>query len=206
MASDRRRRSGQAMTEFAIAVLALILLIVAMVEFLPIFLDNIGLLKEVREEAGIKAVTSESGTVAADRRDEFGFEIPGVLPGDSYTSGFLSEKMHIPAANLSCGEPVRIPDIGGLEITLQQENRAGTSDFISGLAHFPPAQAIGRVKGAFVGAGWELMPIEHDFNGEYAAVFSFGGRAIAAAHADYASDGSGLTCVTIVARTAGGEM
>ena len=41
MASDRRQRSGQAMTEFVIAILAMILIILAMVEFLPVFLENI---------------------------------------------------------------------------------------------------------------------------------------------------------------------
>ena len=52
MASDvRRNRAGQAMTEFVIAILAIVLIIAASVEYLPIFLENIGLLKEVREEA-----------------------------------------------------------------------------------------------------------------------------------------------------------
>ena len=71
MASDRQQRSGQAMTEFVIAILAMILIILALVEFLPVFLENIGLLKEVREEAGTAAIASDAGTPTADRQDEF---------------------------------------------------------------------------------------------------------------------------------------
>ena len=59
------------MTEFVIAILAMILITLAMVEFLPIFLENVGLLKEVREEAGTAAIASAAGTSAADRQDEF---------------------------------------------------------------------------------------------------------------------------------------
>ena len=65
-----------------------------------IFLDNLGLLKEVREEAGRQSLASESGTSSADRRSEFGFEFPGILPGLDAVEGHLSEKTYIPAANL----------------------------------------------------------------------------------------------------------
>ena len=203
MAFDaRRRRSGQAMTEFVIALLALILIIVAMVEFLPVFLENIGLLKEVREEAGIRSLASESGTASADRKDEFSFEVPGVLPGDEFTSGHFTEKLRIPAANLPCNEPVRLPNIAGITEAMHYENRAGTSEFLSGLVALTPEQALARAKGAFVGAGWTLQPIEADD----ALVFTWEDRAAAAVHAGYAIDGSGLTCLTVIARTAGGAL
>ena len=87
------RRAGQAMSEFMVAVLALILLIVAMVEFVPVFLDNIGLLKEVREEAGAKSISADTGMALSDRKDEFGFDVPGIFPDDSYTSGSFAEKI-----------------------------------------------------------------------------------------------------------------
>lgn len=202
MASNRRGRSGQAMTEFAIALLAIILLIVAAVEFLPIFLENIGLLKEVREEAGIHSISSETGTATADRQAEFSFEVPGVLPGDDFTSGFFAEKMRMPAANLACGESVRLPAIAGLQETLRYENRMGTAEFLSGTIALPPDQALARARGALSGAGWEVLPVEADDT----LIFSLGDRAVAAAHAGYAADGSGLTCLTIVARTMGGEL
>ena len=64
-----RKRAGQAMMEFTIAILAIILILVAAVEFVPIFLSNLELLKEVREEAGLKAITAESGVASADRQD-----------------------------------------------------------------------------------------------------------------------------------------
>lgn len=205
MASDRRSRAGQAMTEFAVALLAIILIIVATVEFLPIFLENIGLLKEVREEAGMRSLSAEEGTATADRRSEFSFEIPSVLPNDDFTSGSFAEKLRLPAANLACGETVRIPNIAGLQLQDSMPpygNRNGTSAFLSGLIALPPEQALARVRGAFSGAGWTVQMIEaHD-----AVVFTMGDRAVAAAHAGYAIDGSGLTCLTIVARTAGGEM
>ena len=202
MASDRRSRSGQAFTEFAIALLAIILLIVATVEFLPVFLDNLGLLKEVREEAGMRSLASESGTPSADRRSEFSFDIPGILPDDSATSGFFAEKLRIAAANLPSGEYVRIPNIAGLQETLRYSNRAGTAEFASGLMALPPEQALSRARGAFTGAGWEAQPIEaYD-----ALIFSLGDSAVAAVHAGYAADGSGLTCLTVVVRSAGGEM
>ena len=200
--NTRLSRSGQAMTEFVIALLAIILIIVAMVEFLPVFLDNLGLLKEVREEAGIRSLASESGTASADRKDEFSFEIPGVLPGDEFTSGHFAEKLRIPAANLPCDEPVRLPNIAGVTEAMRYENRAGTSEFLSGLAALSPEQALARAKGAFVGAGWTLQPVEADD----ALVFTLDDRAVAAVHAGYAIDGSGLTCLTVIARTAGGAL
>ena len=200
MASDRRARAGQAMTEFVIVLLALILLIVAAVEFLPIFLENIGLLKEVREEAGIRSLASESGTAAADRRSEFSFDIPGALPDDEFTSGSFTEKIRLPAANLAGDEMVQLPNIAGLQDPLRYENRRGTSAFLSGLIALPPEQALARARGAFTGAGWMVHPIEAD----NALIFSIDDRLVAAVHAGYAADGSGLTCLTIVARTAGG--
>ena len=198
-----RRRSGQAMTEFVIVLLALILIIVAMVEFLPIFLENFGLLKEVREEAGRQSLTSESGMATADRKDEFSFEVPGILPGDKFTSGHFSEKLSLPAINLACDEAVRIPDIAGLQETLRYENRNGTSAFRSGLITLPPEQALARARGTLTGAGWIAHPIEaHD-----ALVFSSSDeRAVAAVHACLADDGSGLTTLTVVARAVGGEL
>lgn len=198
----RTRRSGQAMTEFVIVLLALILIAVALVEFLPIFLKNIRLLKEVREETGLRSLASESGMATADRKDEFSFEVPGILPGDKFTSGHFSEKLSLPAINLACGEAVRIPNIAGLQETLRYENRNGTSAFRSGLITLPPEQALARARGAFTGAGWMVHPIEADD----ALIFSIGDRAVAAVHAGYAADGSGLTTLTVVARTAGAEL
>ena len=72
-------RSGQAMTEFVVAILAIVLVISATVEFLPVLLKNIGLLKDVREEAGTKAISADSGILSADRSSEFEFKIPGLL-------------------------------------------------------------------------------------------------------------------------------
>ena len=77
-----KRRSGQAMTEFAIALLAIILIFMATVEFVPVFLENMGLLKEAREEAGLKSISAESGMVSADRQKEFSFDVPGVFGDD----------------------------------------------------------------------------------------------------------------------------
>ena len=69
MASDAgRNRAGQAMTEFVIAILAIVLIIAATVEYLPIFLENIGLLKEVREEAGTRAISAEIGKASCRER------------------------------------------------------------------------------------------------------------------------------------------
>ena len=108
MASDPRRpRSGQAMAEFVVAIVAIVIVIATTVEFLPVFLENIGLLKEVREEAGTRAVSAESGVVSADRKDEFGFDILGIFHDDEYTSGHFSEKVHMPAANMPAGAQVR---------------------------------------------------------------------------------------------------
>jgi len=210
MASDRyspclRRgsRSGQAMTEFVVAILSIVLLIVATVEFLPIFLDNVALLKEVREEAGTGSLRSESGTAAADRKDEFSFEVPGVLPGDDFTSGSFAEKLYFPAANLACGEPVRIPNIAGVAETLHYKNSSSTSEFLAGTTEADPASALIMAKGAFTGAGWIAHPIEaHD-----ALVFSTSdNRAAAAVHTGYAADGSGRTAVIVIARSAGEEL
>jgi predicted transcriptional regulator len=203
MASDARRsRAGQATAEFVVAILAIVLLVAATVEFLPVFLDNIGLLKEVREEAGTRAVSAESGISAADRKDEFGFEIPGILEGDGMTSGAFSERVHMPAANLAPGETVRIPGIAGMVETLRYANRDGTSEFLSGLLAMDKDQALARVKGAMAGAGWTA----HEIQADDAIVFSVGDpaapSAVAAAHAGYSDDGVSA-CITVIARTAG---
>lgn len=203
MASDvGRSRTGQAMTEFVIAILAIVLIIAATVEFIPVFLDNAALLKEVREEAGIRAVSSESGTLHADRRDEFSFDIPGILDDDEFTSGNFAEKTYMPAANLSVWEQVEIPPIPGMTETLRYSNRDGTSWFLSGLLTMDRYQALARVKGVFTVAGWTA----HEIQADDAIVFSRGDpiapSAVAAAHADYAEDGISA-CVTVIARSAG---
>ena len=201
--SRQNHRSGQAMTEFVIVLLALILIIVALVELLPVFLENFGLLKEVREESGRRSLASESGMATADRKDEFSFEAPGILPGDRFTSGHFAEKLSLPAVNLACNGPVRIPNIAGLQETLHYENRDGASSFSSGLIALPPEQALARARGALTGAGWISHPIE----AQDALVFSSSDeRAVAAVHAGYAADGSGLTTLTVVVRAIGAEL
>ena len=204
MAFDvRKARSGQAMAEFIIAIVAIVLLIAATVEFLPVFLENIGLLKEVREEAGTRALSAETGVVTADRRDEFGFDIPGIFSDDRYTSGSFSEKVYMPALNMSAGEFVQIPVIAGMTETLRYSNRDGTLEFVSGLFVMDREQALARAKGTLVGAGW----VAHEIQADDAIVFYRGDRiapsAIAAVHVGYADDGVSTT-VTIIARTAGG--
>jgi hypothetical protein len=204
MASDvKRLRSGQAMTEFVIAIIAIVLLIAATVEFLPVFLENIGLLKEVREEAGTRAISAETGVVAADRQDEFGFDIPGIFSDDGNTSGRFSEKVHMPAANMPVDGVVYIPVIAGMTETLRYSNRDGTSEFVSGVLAMDRAQALARAKGALAGSGW----VAHEIQADDAIVFYRGDRiapsAVADVHAGYAVDGVSA-CIAIIARTAGG--
>jgi len=206
MASDRRRRSGQAMTEFVIAILAMILIILAMVEFLPVFLENIGLLKEVREEAGTAAIAADAGTSAADRQDEFRADIPEFLIASDNTSGHYSEKLRLPAANLAEGEYIRIPNIAGVTETLRYTNRDGTSEFLSALCSLPPDQALVRAESALSGAGWTLQEIRADdarlfTRGEAAAP-----SAVAAVHAQRSLEDDGQTVLTIIARTAGSTL
>ena len=148
-----RRRAGQAMTEFVVAILAIILILVATVDFAPVFLDNMGLLKEVREEAGLKAIAAESGVASADRREDFDFDIPGLLYDGKAARGTFSEKMYMPAANLPTAGFVYIPNIAGMTETLRYTNRNGTSEFVSGLLMMDVGQAMARARGAFAGAG-----------------------------------------------------
>ena len=206
MASDRRLRSGQAMTEFVIAILAMILITLAMVEFLPVFLENIGLLKEVREEAGTAAIASAAGTSAADRQDEFRADIPEFLIDSENTSGHYSEKLRLPAANLADSEYIHIPNIAGVTETLRYTNRNGTSEFLSALCSLPPNQALARAEGALSGAGWILQEIRADD----ARIFTMGDTAapsaVAAVHARSALEEDGQTILTIIARSAGGEL
>ena len=204
MASNGKgARSGQAMAEFVVAIVAIVILIAVTVEFLPVFLENIGLLKEVREEAGTRAISAESGVVSSDRRDEFGFDIPGIFHDDEHTSGHFSEKVHMPAANMPVGGVLHVPVIAGMTETLRYSNRDGTSEFLSGLLAMDRDQALARAKGALAGAGW----IAHEIQADDAIVFYQGDRiapsAVAAIHAGYADDGVS-TCITIIARTAGG--
>ena len=206
MASDRRRRSGQAMSEFVIAILAMILIILAMVEFLPVFLGNIGLLKEVREEAGTAAIASDAGISAADRQDEFKTDIPEFLIDSDNTSGHYSEKLRLPAANLAEGESIRIPNIANVTETLRYTNRDGTSEFLSALCSFPPNQTLAHAEGALSGAGWTLQEIRADD----ARIFTMGDTAspsaVAAVHAQSTLEEDGQTVLTIIARTAGSTL
>jgi len=206
MASDRRPRSGQAMTEFVIAILAMILIILALVELLPVFLENIGLLKEVREEAGMAAITSSAGTSAADRKDEFRAEIPEFLIGSDNTSGHYAEKLRLPAANLAEGEFVRIPNIAGVTETLRYTNLSGTSAFLSAFCSLPPSQALAHAESALSGAGWILQEIRAND----ARIFTMGDAAapsaVAAVHAQGSLEGDGQTVLTIIARTAGASL
>ena len=205
MASDARR-SGQAMTEFVIAILAMILIILAMVEFLPIFLENIGLLKEVREEAGIASIAAETGVANANRQDEFAADIPEFLIDSDATSGHYAEKLRLPAANLACWESINLPNIAGVTETLRYSNRAGTSAFLSAIASLPPDQALARAEGALMGAGWDLQEIRSDD----ARIFTRGDAAapsaVAAVHARSTLEEDGQTVLTIIARSAGATL
>lgn len=194
------------MTEFVIVILSMILIILALVEFLPVFLENIGLLKEVREEAGTSAIASDAGTSAADRQDEFRTDIPEFLIDSDNTSGHYSEKLRLPAANLANGEYIYIPNIAGVTEMLRYSNRAGTSEFLSGLCALPPDQALARAESALCGAGWTLQEIRADD----ARIFTMGDAtapsAVAAAHARNTIEGDGQTVLTIIARSAGSEL
>lgn len=207
MASDaRHRRSGQAMAEFIVALLAMILVVLALVEFVPIFLGNLGLLKEVREEAGGSSIAADAGAPSADRRDEFAADIPDFLMDKDATSGHYAEKLHMPAANLACWEQVHIPKIANAEETLRYANRAGTAAFVSALMAMPPEQALDRAAGALAGAGWELQEIRADD----ARILTMGDAhapsAVAAVHAQDTVEGDGRAVITIIARTAGANL
>lgn len=205
MASDARR-SGQAMTEFVVAILAMMLIVLAMVEFLPVFLDNFSLLKEVREEAGTASITASSGISVADRQDEFDADIPDLLIDRDLTSGYFSEKMRMPAANLAAREYAVIPAISGAAETLRYSNRAGTAEFVSALSPLSPSEALARAEGTMAGAGWQPHPIEADD----ARLFTIGDAsapsAVAAVHVQLSTEGDGLTVITIAARAAGASL
>ncbi|MBO5940490.1 MAG: hypothetical protein J6R18_04780 [Kiritimatiellae bacterium] len=200
--NPRISRSGQAMTEFVVAILAIVLIIGATVEFLPVILDNIGLLKNVREEAGTRAISAESGIISADRSSEFALNLPVLLGKGESFEGKFTEKVHVPAGNLSLFQNVRIPVIAGMAETVRYSNRDGTSEFVSGLLAMNTEQALARVKGALTGAGWTA----HEIQAYDAVVFSSGDpespSAVAAAGVCLAEDNIS-SCVTIIARTAG---
>lgn len=203
------RRSGQAMSEFMVAVLALILLIVAMVELVPVFLDNIGLIKEVREEAGAKSISAETGMALADRKDEFGFDIPEIFPDDSYTSGSFAEKIRLPAANLSTTDFASIGTPPNFEETMRCPRNSSQPTFLAGYSGLTPVAAARCAMG-----GWLLADVTYeDGSGDECACIFYRGdhnapSAVAAAHASYVFDENGTkrTFLTIVARPAGGEL
>jgi hypothetical protein len=194
------------MTEFVIAILAMILVVLALVEFLPIFLENFGLLKEVREEAGVASISAEAGATEANRQDEFAADIPEMLLDSDATSGHYSEKMRMPAANLASWEQVRIPNVANAAETLRYANRAGTAEFVSAIVAGTPQDALARAEAALTGAGWTLQEIRADD----ARIFTVGDAAapsaVAAAHAQYTIEGDGQAVLTIVARSAGSSL
>lgn len=197
------RRSGQAMAEFAIIAFSIAIAVAATVEFLPLFLDNVSLLKEVREEAGAAAVTSGAGVLRSDRRDEFSIDIPGI--DSRLTSGHLAEKILMPAANLAAGSQVSVPAMpfAAKPRPVVFRNTNGTSAFSSGIVKRDPGDALALAIGAMTAAGWT----QHKIGTDDAALFYTGDErapdAVAAVHSGFASDGSGFACVTIIARTAG---
>lgn len=205
MAFDARR-SGQAMAEFVVALLAMTLIVLAMVEFLPVMLENFGLLKDMREEAGTRSVTTESGISVADRQDAFDIDIPDLLIDKDFTSGYFTEKLRMPAANLATHETVSIPVISGATETLRYANRSRSAEFVSALSPLPPAEALARAAGTMAGAGWNAHPIEADD----ARLFTIGDAAapsaVAAVHVQTSTEGDGSTVITIAARSAGGSL
>lgn len=203
MACDRARRSGQALTELIVAMLALTLVVLALTEFVPVFMENLALQKEVREEAGLSAIRSEAAEVFADRRSEFALDIPGDWIDSDGTSGTFSEKQYMPAANLSCVEPVTIPPIGGIEEEIHYRNDAGTSEFMSAVAGGTAASVLAKVRVAF--AGWTDCGI----NAPDALLFTgSSGKTVAAAHVmeETSPDGVASVRLTVIVRTAGGKI
>ncbi len=205
MASEPHRRSGQAIMEFVIALLAMALIVSAAVEFLPALLEDFGLLKAVREEAGSAALASEHGTSGADRQEEFDLGIPELLLDGGAESGRFAEKAVMPAANLAAGEAVHIPSVSGATEKMRHSSRAGTSEFVSSLTFLPPGEALARAAASLAGAGWR----RHAVGSGDALLFTLGDEtapsAIAAVHAMPAPayDADGTTVLTISARTAG---
>ena len=198
MASDssarRGSRSGQAMAEFAIAILSIVLVVMALVELVPVLRDNIDLLKDVRE-----------GTASADRREEFEVEIP--LPGSQRGgeseltfSGDLTERLHMPAANLASTGYFAPPNITGLQNPLISQSRNGV--VLSGLIYASPEEAVSRARNA-LGA----MPLPIATRDAFIVTLD-GGQAVAAACATEVVDENGIPCtsLTVVIRSAGGEM
>ena len=201
------RRSGQAMAEFIITLLAMILVVLALVEFLPVFLKSFGMLKSMREEAGIASLSSEAGTSSADRRDEFELGIPEMLMNRNATSGHYTEKLYLPAANLSSvGGEVRIPAIPGTTEKLRYANRSGNAEFVSALADLSPDQALARAAATLTGAGWQLQEIRSSDARILTKGDSAAPSAVAAVHAQNAIDGEGQTVITVIARSAGSSL
>lgn len=208
MAYSRPSRSGQAMTELIVAMLAITLVILALTEFVPVFLDNLSLQKEVREEAGLAALKTEADIVSADRNSEFELDIPGELLDSAATTGSFSEKMYMPAANLACHEQVRIPDIAGVTEELRYSNRDGTSEFLSATAAGTMEQVLDRARAAFAGAGWTISEIDADDT----AFFMQSDLKTAAAHVKEEEIPDGNPAIgrqirlTVIARSAGGKL
>jgi hypothetical protein len=159
MAYKLHPRSGQAMAELIVAMLAITLIVLALTEFVPVFVDNINLQREVREEAGMAALKSDVGVSSADRSSEFELDIPGEWIDSAGTSGAFAEKMYMPAANLACNEQVHIPNIAGVTEEIRYANRGGTSAFLSATASGSMEQVLARARTAFVGAGWTVSAI-----------------------------------------------
>ena len=207
MAYSRPSRSGQAMTELIVAMLAITLVILALTEFVPVFLDNLALQKEVREEAGLAALKADAEFVSADRNSEFELDIPGDWIAADGTSGAFSEKACLPAANLACHEQVRIPNIAGITEELRYSNRAGTSEFLSATAAGTMDQVLARARAAFAGAGWSASEIGADDT----VFFVQSDLKTAAAHVKEETPAGGQAAarqirLTVIARSAGGKL
>jgi hypothetical protein len=204
MACKLHSRAGQAMTELIVAILAITLVILALTEFVPVFFDNVDLQKEIREEAGLAALKSETGIIESNRKSEFELDIPGEWIDPDSTSGEFSEKQYMPAANLACYEPVRIPNISGVVEELRFANDSGTMEFISGTSVGSTGSVLSKVCGAFVGSGW----VDCGIGAADTALFSKSELTVAAVHVKEESSADGLPNVrlTVIVRSAGGSI
>jgi hypothetical protein len=211
------RKSGQAMIEFVMVIIVVVLLVSAVCDFIPIFTASLRQQNEAHSNMGRSSILDCDEGMAKQQSDDFktDLRIPFLL-----TDGEIqfSEAIEFPAANLKSYFSGAIDITGDMLAisSMQNENDQRTSKCKSWVVVGAP-RSVKNTVGSLLNSDWiryENLIYENDNEQEYVYVYTLGDEtapsAIAAIYvgpAESCPDKSNpnVSTVTIIARTAGAQ-
>ena len=210
---DQHQRSGQAIVEFVMVIIAIMLLVAAATELLPLFIESVQQQNSAHKEAGKTALQSDEGTVVGHPEAYKATLSLPLLLDDAEIN--ISTKVKFPAANLFARDELYpIPDnFGGA--TLVNNSQKGKSKFMAWFVSAKPEVLKSAASSLLPDGGWTPchdLAYENDNTHEYVYIYTKGDLAsptfvaaiyVGPAYTDENPEHPTTSTVIVIARTAG---